>query len=151
MADQELQDGRADLVSRLFAQLTSRFEDAAAIAAECQGSRPGEELTEGAERLRDIAHDAATVAEAIVELLGISPGRTSGTRYLAPKRPGSFALNGGRSKTLHSLSKAVIPTWLSILHFTRVGSQVQALPRLPSFQARSWNDGPSFRAGVFSG
>lgn len=71
MVDQERQDERADLVSRLFAQLTSRFEDAAAIAAECQGARPGEELTEGAERLRDIAQDAATVAEAIVELIGL--------------------------------------------------------------------------------
>jgi hypothetical protein len=60
-------------VSRLFAQLTARFEDVATIAAECQGSRLVEELVEGAERLRDIAQDAATLAEAIVELIGMSP------------------------------------------------------------------------------
>lgn len=69
MVNRERQDERADLVSRLFAQQTSRFEDAAAIAAECQGTRPREELTEGAEWLRDIAQDAATVAEAIVALI----------------------------------------------------------------------------------
>ena len=59
----------------LFAQLTSRFEDGATIAADCQGARPAQELTQGAERLRDIAQDASTVAEAIVELVGMScPG-----------------------------------------------------------------------------
>lgn len=62
-------------MSRLFAQLTARFEDAAAIAAECQGERPAAELVEGAERLRDIAQDAGTIAKAIVELIGIFPAR----------------------------------------------------------------------------
>ena len=57
MVDQERQDERADLVSRWFAQLISRFEDAAAIAANCQGARLADELIEGAERLRDIAQD----------------------------------------------------------------------------------------------
>lgn len=47
MVDRERQDERADLVSRLFAQLTSGFEDAATIAAECQRARPAEELIEG--------------------------------------------------------------------------------------------------------
>ena len=69
MVDQERQDERADLVSRLFAQLTSRFEDAATIAAECQGDRPAEELKRGAEGLREIGQDAATVAEVIDELI----------------------------------------------------------------------------------
>ena len=69
MVDQERQDERADLVSRLFAQLTSRFEDAATIAAECQGDRPAEKLKRGAKRLRETGQDAATVAEVIVELI----------------------------------------------------------------------------------
>lgn len=77
MVDQERQDQRADLVSRLFAQLTARFEDAATIAAECQGAQLVEELVEGAERLSDIAQDAATVAEAIVEILGPQPAEAS--------------------------------------------------------------------------
>ena len=38
MIDEEHGEGRADLVSRLFAQLTNRFEDGATIAAECQGA-----------------------------------------------------------------------------------------------------------------
>ena len=75
MIDREREDERAELVSRLFALLTSRLEDGATIAADCQGARPAQELDQGAERLRDIAQDAATIAEAIVELVGISrPG-----------------------------------------------------------------------------
>ena len=69
MVDQERQDQRADLVSRVFAQLTGRFEDAATIAAECQGALPVEELVKGAEQLRDIGQDAATVAEAIAAII----------------------------------------------------------------------------------
>lgn len=72
MVDREREERRADLVSRLFAQLTSRFEDGATIAAECQGARAAELLLEGAERLREIGQDASTVAEAIVELVGMS-------------------------------------------------------------------------------
>lgn len=71
MVDQEQQRLRADLISRLFAQLTSRLEDGATIAAECQGARPAGELVKGAERLREIGQDTSTVAEAIVELVGI--------------------------------------------------------------------------------
>ena len=75
MVDREQEEGRAELVSRLFTLLTSRLEDGATIAADCQGARPAQELTQGAERLRDIAQDASTVAEAIVELVGMScPG-----------------------------------------------------------------------------
>ena len=47
MVDREREEQRADLVSRLFVLLTSRFEDAATIAAECQGMKPAEELTKG--------------------------------------------------------------------------------------------------------
>jgi acyl-CoA reductase-like NAD-dependent aldehyde dehydrogenase len=72
MVDQERQDERADLVSRLFAQLTSRFEDAATIAAECQGAPPSDELSQGAERLREMGQDAATIAEVIVDLIALS-------------------------------------------------------------------------------
>ena len=77
MVDQERHDERTDLVSRLFAQLTARFEDAATVAAECQGSRPVAELVEGAERLSDIARDAATVADAIVAILGPPPAEAT--------------------------------------------------------------------------
>lgn len=69
MVDQEQQKTRADLISRLFAQLTSRFENAATIAADCQGNRPIETLIEGAGRLREIAQDAMTTAEAAIEIL----------------------------------------------------------------------------------
>lgn len=69
MVDEEQQQVRADLVSRLFALLTSKFEDGAALAAQCQGARPAEELASGAERLRDIAQEGSMVAEAIVELV----------------------------------------------------------------------------------
>lgn len=72
MVDQERQDERAGLVSRLFAQLTSRFEDAAELAADCQGARTAQELKKGAERLREIGQDAATVAEAIDELIELT-------------------------------------------------------------------------------
>ena len=69
MVDQERQDERDDLVFRLFTLLTSRFKDAATLAAECQGAPPAEELIKGAEQLRYIGQDAATLAEAIVGLI----------------------------------------------------------------------------------
>lgn len=83
MVDRERQDERADLVSRLFAQLTGRFEDAATIASECQAARPPQELIKGAEQLREIGQDAATIAEAIVELIGISPEISSPSGQLS--------------------------------------------------------------------
>ena len=70
MVGQEQQKLRADLISRLFAQLTGKFEDAAMIAADCQGVRSNETLTEGAERLREIAQEAMTITEATLEILG---------------------------------------------------------------------------------
>lgn len=72
MVEREREEERAELVSRLFALLTSRLENGATIAADCQGARPAEELANGAERLRDIAQEGLMVAEAIVELVGMS-------------------------------------------------------------------------------
>jgi len=44
VSDSEAEFERTTLISRLFALLTAKFEDAAGIAADCQGRRPGDEL-----------------------------------------------------------------------------------------------------------
>ena len=59
--DQEQQRERAGLVSRLFALITMKLEDAAGIAADCQGQLPLEELRESAEKLDALISEAATV------------------------------------------------------------------------------------------
>ena len=58
-------DGRADLVSRLFAMLTARFEDAAALAAEGQGKRSDDRLGEIARELVEVSDDVMTLARAV--------------------------------------------------------------------------------------
>ena len=45
--DEEQQRERADLLSRLFAMITMKLEDAAGIAAECQGRRPSKNCGTG--------------------------------------------------------------------------------------------------------
>lgn len=63
-------DERADLISRLFALLTARLEDAAAIAAECQGRGSREDHGHRAHQLASLIDEAATVNQAILALLG---------------------------------------------------------------------------------
>jgi hypothetical protein len=63
-----MDEERARLVSRMFAQLTARLEDGAAIAADGQGPHETKALQRLANELIDIAQDALTVAEAIAEL-----------------------------------------------------------------------------------
>ena len=70
MGDGEGPDERADLISRLFALLTARLEDAAAMAAECQGRGSREEHPQRAQQLGSLIDEAATVNQAIVALIG---------------------------------------------------------------------------------
>lgn len=70
MVDQEQQKSRADLIPKLFAQLTGRFEVAATLAAKCPGPRSNETLTEGAALLPEIAQTTMTITEPTLEILG---------------------------------------------------------------------------------
>ena len=67
--DEEQQRERADLLSRLFALITMKLEDAAGIAAECQGRRPVAELRDGAEKLDDLITEVGTVLAGSAALL----------------------------------------------------------------------------------
>lgn len=67
--DAEQAEERAALISRMFALLTARFEDAAEIAAGCQARLDRAELLEGANKLLDSCQECVTVAAAILEIL----------------------------------------------------------------------------------
>ncbi|HVR90213.1 MAG TPA: hypothetical protein VHG29_03835 [Novosphingobium sp.] len=67
--DHEEQQQRADLLSRMFAGITAKLEDAATIAARCQGRVPTEELRENANQLRDLLSESATVVEGASALI----------------------------------------------------------------------------------
>lgn len=69
--DEEQQRERADLISRLFALTTMKMEDAAGIAADCQGRRSIEELREAAGKLDALISEAAAVLAGIVSLLQV--------------------------------------------------------------------------------
>ena len=59
------EDERRDLVSRLFSLMTAKLEDAAALAAEGQGtSGSSERLVALADQIRAGAEEAALLAEA---------------------------------------------------------------------------------------
>lgn len=61
---------RSDLVSRLFALITSKLEDAAGEAADGQGQgRDDREQIARAERIEVIARDACLLAEAAAAVL----------------------------------------------------------------------------------
>ena len=68
--DEEQQRQRADLISRLFALITMKLEDAAGIAADCQGRRPFGELHVPAKKLDVLISDVATVLAGTAALLG---------------------------------------------------------------------------------
>jgi hypothetical protein len=70
MDDSEMQEERADLISRMFALITAKLEDAATIAVECQGRRANEELCNNAMKIQDLCAEATTVTEAVTALLG---------------------------------------------------------------------------------
>ena len=70
MDDEARDEERADRLSQLFALLTCKLEDAAGLAAECQGRRPEPELIEGASRIAELAGEVATISAAVAVLLG---------------------------------------------------------------------------------
>ena len=65
----EAQQERAELVSRTFALITAKLEDAAALAAQSQGRQPLDALRKNAEKLREILVETATVADCVTVLL----------------------------------------------------------------------------------
>jgi hypothetical protein len=69
MDDAEDQEQRAELVSRLFALLTAKLEDASAIAANCQARLTAAQLRGGAADLGDLVSEAGTLAAAASALL----------------------------------------------------------------------------------
>lgn len=72
MDDPEDQVNRAELISRMFALLTAKLEDAATIAAECQARLSPEQLGVGAAKLEDLGAETATIAAAVSVLLRTS-------------------------------------------------------------------------------
>ena len=63
-------DDRQELVRRLFALLTMKFEDAAATAADGQGPRQDQSVQRDlASRLIGIGSEVAVLAEAIIAIL----------------------------------------------------------------------------------
>lgn len=69
MEDLEVEGERTVLISRLYALLTAKLEDAAAIAGDCQARRPAAELRKGAWALIALAEEVLTVASAVAALL----------------------------------------------------------------------------------
>ena len=68
------EDDRRGLAARMFALLTGKFEDGAAIAADGQGRDMADDLRTGlAERLRAIGGEIAIVAEAVAFLCDREP------------------------------------------------------------------------------
>lgn len=69
------EDDRRDLVARIFALLTGKFEDGAAIAADGQGRDIADAIRGGlAERLHSMGDEIAIVAEAVAFLCDREPG-----------------------------------------------------------------------------
>ena len=67
--DDEQKRERGDHLSRLFALITMKLEDAAGIAADCQGRRPREELRQHAEKLETLIAEAGTTVAAALALV----------------------------------------------------------------------------------
>ncbi len=68
------EDDRRDLVARMFALLTGKFEDGAAIAADGQGKDIADAIRSGlGERLRAIGAEIAILAEAATLLCDREP------------------------------------------------------------------------------
>lgn len=69
MDDREAQEKRGELISGTFALITAKCEDAATLAAECQGRQLTEVLRENAEKLLDLMSEASTILDCITALL----------------------------------------------------------------------------------
>ena len=69
MDDREAEETRAELVSRTFALMTAKCEDAATLAAECQGHHSNQMIRENSERLRDLISEADTIIDCVMALL----------------------------------------------------------------------------------
>lgn len=69
MEDPDDHEDRAELISRMFALLTAKLEDAATIAAECQGRLPPQQLRERAGTLEDLVGETATLSAAVAALI----------------------------------------------------------------------------------
>ena len=67
--DQEEQEERTELVSRMFALLTAKLEDAATLAAESQGRHAIAELIENASALRELVREALIVVDGVEALI----------------------------------------------------------------------------------
>ena len=67
--DEEQQREREDRIARMFALITMKLEDAAGIAAECQGRRPIAELRDGAEKLDPLITKVGTLLAGSTALL----------------------------------------------------------------------------------
>jgi hypothetical protein len=68
MDDIEQQKERADLISRMFALLTAKFEDAAGFAADCQGPHSAEHLVNRVVALESLIEEALTLFSAAAAL-----------------------------------------------------------------------------------
>lgn len=68
--DEEQRQERADLISRIFALITAKLEDAATIAVECQRRLTHEELRDNAVKLHELCTEATSITEAVTALLG---------------------------------------------------------------------------------
>lgn len=68
MADRNDSEERAGVISRLFALLTAKLEDAATVASDCQGTRSGRDYLKGAQSIIEFAAEVTTIALAL-ELL----------------------------------------------------------------------------------
>lgn len=69
MVDREEQEARADLVSRLFALITMKLEDAAGIATEGQGRHPITELQPMTQQLETLLAETSTITAGLVAVL----------------------------------------------------------------------------------
>ena len=69
MSSEAKDEHRADQLSAVFAILTGKLEDTAALAADGQGRHPVDELLGYANQIAELAHEAATAAGAIAALL----------------------------------------------------------------------------------
>ena len=67
--DEEQQRDRADQISRMFALITTKFEDGAASTADCRWRRSRNELRPGAEELETLIAEAGTIVAATIALV----------------------------------------------------------------------------------
>lgn len=69
MTDEAALEHRREQISRTFALLTAKLEDAATLAVEGQGPQPDDALHVLARQVADLAGESATIAVALAALL----------------------------------------------------------------------------------